>query len=530
MKRRTFIAGTAAALAAPLAAPRLARAESARVLRFVPQSDVTILDPIWTTAYVTRNHGYLIFDTLYGIDANYAAQPQMVAGHTVEDDGKLWKLTLRDGLLWHDGEKVLARDCVASIQRWGKRDAFGQTLIAYTDELSAPDDRTIQFRLKKPFPMLPDALGHAGSNMCAMMPERLANTDAFKQITEMVGSGPFRWKADERVVGSRAVYERNPAYKPREGGAPAWTSGPKIVNFDRVEWHVIPDASTKLAALQSKEVDWWEDPTNDMLPILAASDFLRAEVIDPTGLMACMRLNELYPPFDNPAIRRALLKGTAQIDVVQAVAGDDPKMSYTPTGVFTPKTPDASDAGLDVFRGPRDYPAVKKALEEAGYKGEKVVLMVPTDFPILKAEGDVAADMLKKCGFNVDYQAMDWGTLVQRRTKQDPPGSPGYWSAFCTFWSGLDQSNPVGHAFLRGNGKQALFGWPTAPKIEALRQQWIDAPDDAARRKLAVDLQLQALEDVPYVPLGQVFGATAHQKDITGILDGFVMFWNVRRA
>ena len=242
MRRRTFLAASAASLALP----SIARAQGSRVLKFIPQADVTVLDPIWTTAYVTRNHGFMIFDTLYGIDNTYSAQPQMVEGHTVEDDGKLWKLTLRDGLKWHDGEKVLARDCVASIQRWGKRDAFGQTLIAYTDELSAPDDKTIQFRLKQPFALLPDALGKPGSNFCAMMPERLAKTDAFTQLKadQMIGSGPFKFKADERVVGSQVVYVRNADYVPRPSGTPEWTSGPKIVNFDRVEWHVIPDAST----------------------------------------------------------------------------------------------------------------------------------------------------------------------------------------------------------------------------------------------------------------------------------------------
>lgn len=533
MQRRKFLAGTAAALAAPLAAPGIIRAQgtagAASVLKFIPQSDVTILDPIWTTAYVTRNHGYLIFDTLYGMDSNFKMQPQMLAGHNVESDGKLWKLTLRDGLAWHDGEKVLARDCVASINRWGKRDPFGQTLMSYTDELSAPDDKTIQFRLKKPFTMLPDALGHPGSNMCAMMPERLAKTDPYTQITEMVGSGPFKWKADERVVGSRAVYMRNAAYQPRQGGTPQWTSGPKIVHFDRVEWHVIPDISTKAAAMQSGEMDWWEDPTNDIAPVLRAQDGLVVEVIDPTGLMACLRLNELNPPFDNPAIRRALLKAVNQTDVMQAVAGDNPKMYHVPVGVFTPGTPPASDAGLDVFRGPRDYAAVKREIAAAGYKGEKVVFMTPTDFPILNAEADVCVDMLKRAGFNVDDQSMDWGTVVQRRAKMDPPDKGG-WSAFATFWAGLDQSNPVGHAFLRGNGKQALFGWPTAPKIEELRQQWIDATDDAQRKKLAVELQLQALQDVPYIPLGQYFAVTCHKKEITGILNGFVMFWNVRRA
>ena len=523
MQRRHFLSGSAATLALPA----IARAQGSRVLKFVPQSDVTILDPIWTTAYVTRNHGFMIFDTLYGIDNQYRSRPQMVEGHTVENDGKLWRLKLRDNLTWHDGERVLARDCVASILRWGKRDPFGQTLLQFSDELTAADDKTIVFKLKQPFALLPDALGKPGSNFCAMMPERLAKTDAFTQITEMVGSGPFRFKADERVVGSQVVYVRNDAYVPRPGGTAEWTAGPKIVNFDRVEWHVIPDAGTAAAAMQSREMDWWENPTSDMLPLLLKSK-LRVEVTDPTGLMACMRLNELQPPFDNPAVRRALLKAVNQSDFMIAVAGTDPKMWHVPTGIFCPGTPMASDAGLDVFIGPRDYTAGKREIEAAGYKGEKVVVLAPTDFPILKAEADVGSDVMRKIGLNVDYQAMDWGTVVQRRAKMDPPDKGG-WSVFHTFWAGLDQSNPVGHVFLRGNGKDGMVGWPTAPKIEALRSRWIAAPDLATQKKLAVDLQRQALTDVPYVPLGQSFAPTSFREDISGVLNGFVIFWNVKR-
>lgn len=526
MKRRSFLSGSIAS-AAILAAPQVSRGANAKLLKFIPQSDPTIIDPIWTTAYVTRNHSFLVFDTLYGIDGSYKAQPQMVEGHVVEDGGKTWTLRLRDGLMFHDGEKVLARDCVASIQRWGKRDAFGQTLMAYTDELSAPDDKTIRFRLKKPFTLLPDALGKPGSSMCAIMPERLASTDPFKALTEMVGSGPFKWNAKERVVGSLAVYERFTGYKPREGGNPEWTSGPKVAHFDRVEWHIISDPGTAAAAMQGREMDWWENPTNDMLPLLSRAT---VRVTDPTGLMGCMRMNQLWPPFDNPAIRRAMLKGINQTEFMLAVAGNDPRMHHVPAGYFCPGLPMASDAGLDVFTGPRDYAAVRREIEAAGYKGERVVLLAPTDFPILKAEADVCADQLKKCGFNVDYQAMDWGTVVQRRAKMDSPDKGG-WSLFNTFWSGLDQSNPVGHTFLRGNGKDGTQGWPASEELEALRATWIDAPDLDAQKKIAVELQVQAFHDVPYIPLGQALQATSYQKDITGVLDGFgPIFWNVRRV
>ncbi len=526
LKRRTVLQGIGATA---LAAPRIASAQGAKVLKVIPQADVTVLDPIWTTAYVTRNHGFMVFDNLFGLDAAFAPKPQMAEGMTVESDGKLVKIQLRDGLFFHDGSKVLARDAVASIKRWGARDSFGQTLLDVTDELSAPDDRTIQFRLKRPFALLPDALGKSGSNFCPIMPERLANTDPFKQITEMVGSGPFRFLANERVPGHLVAYEKFDKYSPTPVGKPEWTAGPKNVHFDRVEWHIIQDPGTAAAALQNGEIDWWENPTNDLLPVLRKAG-IKVEVTDPTGLMACARLNHLQPPFNNPAIRRLLLRALSQEDFTIAVAGDDPALRHTPAGIFTPGTPMASDAGLEVFTSKRDYAALKKELAASGYNGEKCVVLAPTDFPILKALADVGADVMSKMGLNVDYQAMDWGSVIGRRAKKEPLDQGG-WSVFHTFWAGADQLNPVGHTFLRGQGaEKGTMGWPTSPQLESLRQAWIDAPDLAAQKRLAVELQKQAMTDVPYAPLGQVLTATAYNKSLTGVLNGFITCWNVQRG
>jgi len=322
MRRRTFLAASAASLALP----SVVRAQGQRVLKFIPQSDLAIVDPIWTTAYVTRNHGYMVFDTLYGQTGQkngFKITPQMVAGHTVEDGGKTWKLTLRDGLMFHNGDKVLARDCAASIKRWGARDAFGQALMQRTDEVSAPDDKTIMIRLKQPFALLPLALGHAAANMCAMMPQHVAESDPFKAITETVGSGPFRFKADERVQGSLFVYERFDGYQPRQDGEPDFTAGPKVAHFDRVEWHVSPDPATKAAALQAGEMDWWENPTADLLPLLKKNN-IATPVTDPTGTPFLLRPNHLYPPFDKPAVRRAVLSAIDQKEVITAFAGAVP--------------------------------------------------------------------------------------------------------------------------------------------------------------------------------------------------------------
>jgi peptide/nickel transport system substrate-binding protein len=523
IRRRHLLAGAGA-----LALPAIARAAPQRVLKFVPQSDVTVIDPVWSTTYVSRNHGYLIFDTLFGMDSAYQIQPQMVAGAVTENDGKLWKLTLRDGLVFHDGQKVTARDCIASIRRWAARDALGGTMMATTDELSAPDDRTIQFRLKKPFPRLPYALGKTSTPMCAMMPERLALTDPFKQVTEMVGSGPFRFKADERVSGALTVYERFEGYRPREGGVPGWTAGPKAVAFDRVEWRVISDDGTAAAALQAGEVDWWELPTNDLAPLLKRNGHIRMEVKDPTGVIGFLKMNCLQKPFDNPAIRRALLGAFVERDYVTAIAGDDPKMWRTDVGVFCPGTELATNVGMEVLTGPRDPKRVRAAIEAAGYAGEKVALMVATDTTYRKAMGDVGADEMKGVGLNVDYQALDWGTVVQRRENKGPVDKGG-WSAVYTTLSGLDLQVPSGHAF-RANGEKAWFGWVSSPRIEELRAAWLDAVDVPTQKQIAVEIQQQWWIDVPHIPIGQWFQPTAWRDGLDGMVEGFPVFWGVQRA
>lgn len=525
MRRRGFLA-----TAASLALPAVGRAAGMRLLKFAPSADPTVVDPIWTIAYPTRDHGYMVFDTLYGQtgkEYGFKVTPQMVAGHTTEDDGKTWKLTLRDGLIFHDGEKVLARDCVASIRRWSARDAFGQALMQRTDELSALDDNTIMFRLRRPFPLLPDALGHGATNICAMMPERIAATDPFKQFTEVVGSGPFRFKPDERVHGSLVVYERFEGYKPRQDGETSFIAGPKIVHFDRIEWHILPDPATKAAALQAGEIDWWASPTADLLPLLRRHK-IQTPISDPSGTLWWLRPNHLHPPFDNPKVRRALMGAVDQTEFMTAMMGPDNALWEAPVGYFPPASPQASNAGMPTLMGKRDDAAVSRALQTAGYKGEKVVLIVPTDNPNMAALSNVAADLLKRVGMNVDYQAVDFGTVVQRRVSTKPPAEGG-WNLLCIGATGFDTFSPATHLSLRGNGKNAGYGWPDDPQIEALRESWIDAPDLAAQQTIAREIQIEAFQQVPYYPLGLARLPTAFRPDISGVLEGFSLFWNVHR-
>ena len=526
MKRRTFLASATATMgAAALARPAIA-AGDAKVLKFVPQANLSNLDPIWTTATVATNHGYAVWDTLYGVTAKLAPKPQMIAGETLSDDKLTWTFTLRDGLLWHDGDRVRAADAVQSIRRWGQRNGFGQRLIGQMQEIKALDDKRFQIILKSPFPMMQYALGSQG---CFIMPERIARTDGFTQISEYVGSGPFVFLKDQWVSGSHAAYSRFDKYVPREEAPDYWAGGKKA-NFERIEWLVMPDPATSAAAIQTAEVDWIEQPMMDLLPDLAKKPGVVVEKNDPLGIIGIIAFNHLYPPFDNPKLLRALLPAVDQTEFTQAVLGEQMSLAQNPVGVFTNGTPMATTAGLDALTGKRDLALAKKLVAESGYKGEKIVMMSPSDQPSISALAQVTQALLKAVGLNVDYQAMDWGSLVARRAVQDPPEKGG-WNVFNTTWSGLSMADPGGHYPIRGVGKKGWFGWPTDPRLEELRDQWFSAADMAAEKATCAQIQQQVFEDVPYIPVGQWVQPIVRRSSITDIVHcSNPLFWGVRRA
>ncbi len=527
MRRRELLTA-AGGTAVALAAPRSLRAQTAKVLKFVPIADLALTDPIVTTSLTTRCHAYLVFDTLYGLDAQYRPVPQMVEGHVVEPDGLTWTLTLREGLRFHSGEPVLARDVVPSLQRWARRDSYGATLFQAVDELSATSDRVLRFRLKRPFALLPDALGKTGPNMAAIMPERLARTDPFQSVKEVIGSGPFRFVAAERIPGSRVVYERFEDYVPRSSGTIGFSSGPKLPKLSRVEWTVMPDAATAANALIAGEVDWVEAPSPDLMPVLARQSDVTIKIADQVGIIPILRFNCLQPPFDNVALRRLVLQAVDQSDVMTAYSSDT-AIVHAGVGAFPIGTPTASRAGMDGLFGRTDLAKAQQALKAAGYAGQPVVLLAGADNPVTYSASQVVADLLQRIGFTIDFQSVDSATVTQRRASREPTGKGG-WSLFIVGYAGADMISPAESFPLRGNGVQAWFGWPTSPQLEQLRADWMDAADPAARQHIAEQIQLQVWQDVPFVPLGQISQKTAFRSNISGVLDGFAKFYNVDKA
>src|SRR3954453_7113850 len=497
-----------------------------KTITAVMHSDLRVTDPIITTAYITRDHGYMVYDTLLATDSNFKIQPQM-ADWKISDDRLTYTFTLRDGLKWHDGKPVTAEDCVASLKRWGRSDNMGQKLMDFTANIEATDAKTITLKLKEPYGLVLDSIGKPSSYVPFMMPKRMAETPAGQQIKEQIGSGPFKFVQAEFQPGVKAVYEKNTDYVPRKEPA-SWTAGGKVVKVDRVEWITMADAQTAVNALQSGDIDFIENPSFDILPVLTANKELKVEALDKIGFQTVGRMNFLYPPFDNVKVRRAAFLAMNQKDILDAMVGN-PEYYKLCGSIFMCDTPLASDAASETLVKGNGMAQAKKLLAESGYDGTPIVIMAPGDVVTLKAQPIVAAQLLRDAGFKVAVQATDWQTVVTRRASQKPPKEGG-WNMFFTNWAAADVINPIASLPTSGKGKNGgWFGWPEDAKLESMRDAYARSTSPEEQKKAAADIQAYVMEQVIYVPLGQYKAPSAWRKSLTGVLDGppTPIFWNI---
>lgn len=522
LSRRTFLAG-ATAVATTLAAPAVHAQKRGGTLRVVPHADLKVLDPIWTTAYITRNHGYMIFDTLLALDANLKVQPQMVDRYTVSRDAMKYSFTLREGLKFHDGRPVTAEDCVASLRRWGARDALGRLMMASLAKMAPTDRKTFVIELETPFGLVLDALGKPSASPAFIMPLRVAATDPNEQIKEVIGSGPYKFAKDEWQPGNRVVYLRNDDYVPRPE-KPSGAAGGKRALVDRVEWRYIPDATTAGAALEAGEVDYWENPPIDFAPRLEKNPDLRVFVTDPRGSQGILRPNHLQPPFNNKKARQALLAMVDQTQYMQATVGVPKYYRACPGYFLCGGTPYESSAGAPAKP---DLERARQLLKDSGYDGRPIVVMDPTDTPFAHAPALVTAEVLRKVGASVDLQAMDWSTMVARRAKKEPVGQGG-WNIFHTWATAFDVMTPVVASTMSGAGDKAWFGWYGSDQMEKLRAEFARLTDPGKRRQVAEQVQQLAFDEVPFVNWGQFVIPTIVRRNVQGVLQfGATLLWNI---
>jgi peptide/nickel transport system substrate-binding protein len=533
MDRRTFLktASSAGAITAVggLATPAISQRAAARALRYVPYGDLANFDPIWNRDFVVQDAALLVWDTLYGLDDQLQIQRQMVETEEVSADGLTWTFRLRPGLKFHDGVPVLAKDVVASLKRWAARDQLGQRIVALQEELTAIDDRSFKWVLKKPFPKMLLALGKSDTPIALIMPERIAQTDPFRLITEYVGSGPMRFIANEWVSGAKAAFEKFSGYVPRPEPA-SWLSGGKRMLLDRIELMVIPDPSTAAAALQAGEVDWWLLVLPDLAAVLRRNRNLVLDIADPLGYVGILRFNHLHPPFNDVRARRAVLMTLSQEDYMRSYFGDDNRLWKSMPGFFPPGTPLYNEEGGEILKGPRDFAAAKRLITEGGYAGQPITLLAAQDITALKNWGEVTADLLKRLGMNVNLVGLDIASVLARRTSKSSPDQGG-WHLYLAGNPGVACASPATYPMLRANGADALFGWPDSPLIEAEIAAWFDAKTLDDEKTVARRINKAALDHAIFAPPGLGLVERAWRKNISGIRQAPVnLFWDVSKA
>ena len=498
-----------------------------KVLRAVPHSNLAVLDPIWTTAYMSRNHGYMIYDTLFGTDEKNQIKPQMVESWTESPDHRLWTFKLRKGLEFHDGKPVTGEDVVASISRWSKRDSMGQILATFIERMDAPAPDSFRLFLREPCGFLLEALGKPSANVPFIMPKRIAETDAFKQIEEHIGSGPYVFKRDEFKPGAIAVYTRNAKYVARKE-PPSGTTGSKQVYVDRVEWILaLRDAQTQVIALQKGEIDMLERVPFEQIVPLRADKTIELVKKDPTGFQYIGRFNHLHPPFNNVKVRRAAIAAFDQESFLKAQIGVKDLYRTCPS-MYTCGTTYATSVGTEI-QSKSNMRKAQALLKESGYDGTTVVILKPTDIATINKLPDVGAQLLRQAGFKVDVQAMDWQTMVGRRTKKDLPEKGG-WNLFFTAFVAPDMWNPIANFGLNGACEKAWQGWPCDAKLEELRNEFARSTDEGAKKKIAENLQVRGFEIGTHAPVGEYVAPAAVRKGIKGLVIGpGDFYWGIRK-
>jgi peptide/nickel transport system substrate-binding protein len=517
--RRAALVGAVAATFAGGTGPALG---DAKTLKVVMHSDIKSLDPVWSGAYIVRNHGYLIYDTLFALDQNFQVQPQMAESWRQSEDGLVTIITLRPGLFWHDGKAVTVEDCIASLKRWQVRDSMGQKLAEFLKEYRVVDERTFEIVLKERFGPLLEAIGKPSVVTPFMMPKRVAETDPFEQIKDYTGSGPFILLKDEWKPGVKVVYVKNPNYKPRSEPTSGLAGG-KVPLLDRIEWIWIPDAQTQVNALLSGEIDMIESVAFDLLPLLKKVHLIR----NVASGQYVFRMNWLQPPFNNAKVRQAAFVALRQRDFLEAVVGN-PEYWRTCKALFTCGTPLATEIGMDgLLEGNADK--ARQMLREAGYDGTPIVLLQSSDVPVLTNLAPVAKQLLERAGFKVDMQMSDWQSLMNRVITKKGPPSEGGWNAFATSWAQVDILDPLMTPYLTATCEKARPGWPCDADMEKVRNAYARANTLAEKQRIAEEAQLLNTKVVTHIPLGEWYLVSAVRNHVQTLTPRppITVFWGL---
>lgn len=523
---RILKAGSGLLLASALALGGASPAVAQTVIRYVPSAEPRTMDPVANNLAVTHQHAYLVYDTLFALDADLRPQPQMVEGFEKSDGGRTYTMTLRPGLKFHDGSPVRSADVVASINRWAKRDTVGRKLVELGMQVTAVDDRTFRVTLAQDTPLLIEGFAKSTSAALFIMREKEALTEPTRPVTEIVGSGPFRL-VDYRP-GASITYERNRDYVPRSE-PPSYFAGGKVARVDRVEWTIMPDSGTAIAALQTGAIDIYESPPLDLLPLLEARPGIVVRMPGGQGQVGFLRPNFKQPPFDKPEARRALALLMDQADAMAITAGVDGKYWNRCYSFLGCGGVNEDQSGTEWMRT-ANIEEAKRLFRQAGYAGERIVVIAPGDNEVIKGFGILAAERLRAAGVNVDLQLSDFASMMARRINQGP-STQGGWNLFPMWSYGFEMDNPIANPALNTVCSDGAYaGWACSREIEELKSAWATETDPAKRREIVRRIQVAAAELVPIIPLGRFFSPMAYRRNVTGVLrTPLPVFWELEK-
>jgi peptide/nickel transport system substrate-binding protein len=388
-----------------------------KVLEVVPSADAAELDPARAANQIGRIYSQMVFDTLFALDQSLSPKPMMVDKEVISPDRLTYTFSLRQGLRFHDGSEVTARDVTASLQHWMDGSATGGELKARLAAMNIIDPSTFTLTLKQPFGLLEFLLAGPGAPIAAIMREADATRGPSGPMTNPIGSGPFRYVASERESGHRVVFDRNPDYAPRVE-PPDGAAGARIVKVDRVVWHIMPDPATAANALVTGEVDFWDTVPSDMVAFLKQHGVtVRRTASLPS--VAWIRPNFELPPFNDARARQALASLIDQKEFMQAVAGETPWSSCYSFSVCGSLL--GTEVGSEPYRK-TDVTKAKQLLADSGYRGEPVIVVGTPQLPIINVMSQLLVQRLRDVGMNVDLQMGDWTSVFQRITTRGSGG------------------------------------------------------------------------------------------------------------
>jgi peptide/nickel transport system substrate-binding protein len=527
MSMRQFFLFAAGALGL---ATSVAQAQSpAKVLHVVPSADVAELDPTRAANQIGRIYSQMVFDTLFALDHTLSPKPMMVEKEVASDDGLTYSFTIRPGLTFTDGSAVTTRDVIASIERFENGGSVGAQLKARTASMNVVDDRTFTLVLNQPFGLVEFALGGGGAPIAGIMREADAKRGNNVPLTNPVGSGPFIYNAAMRESGHRVVFDRNPDY-PARSEPPDGAAGARIVKVDRVQFDILPDPTTAANAMATGEEDFWDTVTPDLIPFLKSHDVVVRRTTSLPSVV-WIRPNFELPPFNNVKARQALALLFDQAEFMQAVAapGQWSKcFSFSICGSVY-----GTEVGSEAYQKP-DRAKAKQLLADSGYKGEPIVIVGTPQLPIINEVSQIMAQNLRDIGANVDLQMGDWATVFTRVNTPHLPMSHGGWNLVGTYSLGGTWFNPLTNVSLDsscGEHATASMGMPCDPEGEKLRQAVLAARGQAAQNAAFETFQKHAWQFIPYIPGGQFDINNAYRKNISGVLDGYVIiYWNIEKS